>query len=306
MARYIMIRLGQAVLTIFLILTLTFVLARMAGDPTALLLPPETNAADAAAYKHAIGLDKPLGTQYVNYIVGALHLDFGKSLRGGGPALDFVTSRLPATLELAGASLVVSLILALGLGLTIELTSSKRIRTAILSAALVREAIPAFVFGLLLIIVFGVKLEWLPFIGKNGPKSFVLPVLTLSSVTLSLYLRILRSSFAQERSQDYVRTALAKGSSRWHIVMREAFPNVLLPFVTTVAVNIGFLIVGSVLVETVFSWPGMAFAMVQAVQQRDFPVIQAGVILIATVFVLINLITDIVCSKLDPRIALIA
>jgi peptide/nickel transport system permease protein len=304
MARYIVIRLVQAIVTIWAVLSLTFVLAHMAGDPSALLLPPESSPAAIAAYRHAIGLDRPLGVQYLTFLGDASHFDFGNSLRGGGPALDFVTARLPATLELAGVSLAVSLVLALGLGLTIELTSSKRLRTFILSLALIREAVPVFVFGLLLIIVFGVKLQWFPFIGKAGPDSFVLPVATLSSVTLALYLRVLRSSFAQERSQDYVRTALAKGASRSHIVLREAFPNVLLPFVTTVAVNAGFLIVGSVLVETVFSWPGMAYAMVQAVEQRDFPVIQAGVILIAIVFIAVNTIADIVCSRLDPRIAL--
>lgn len=304
MTRYVAIRLAQAALTIYLILTLTFVLARMAGDPTALLLPAETNSEDAEIYRKAIGLDKPLFEQYINYLKGAVQLDFGRSLRGGGPALDFITERLPATLKLAGVSLVVSIVLALGLGLIIELTNSNRLRTFILSGALLREAIPAFVFALMLILLFGVKLKWLPFIGMNGFSSYVMPVATLSSATLALYLRVLRSNFSDERSKEYMRTALAKGESRPYAIIREAFPNVLLPFITVVALNLGFLIVGSVLVETVFSWPGVAYAMVQAVTQRDFPVIQAGVIMIATVFVVVNIIADIVSSKLDPRIEL--
>lgn len=301
---YLVKRLAQAAVTVLIVVSLTFVLARIAGDPTALLLPPQSDQATIDAFRSALGLDRPLADQYVMFLGDALRLDFGDSLRGGGSALAMVLERLPATLTLTGLSLLVSLLLAAGLGLAAELTSRSWVRTTILSVALVREAVPVFVFGLLLILVFGVKLAWWPFIGNTGPASYILPVATLSSMTLALYLRVLRSSFAEERGSDHVRTALAKGETRWRIVVREALPNVLLPFVTTVAVNVGVLIVGAVLVETVFSWPGMTYAMVLAVQQRDFPVIQAGVIVIAVVFIGVNTLADVVTVLLDPRVAL--
>lgn len=302
MVGYALSRVWQSLLTILLVLVVVFVLARLAGDPTALLLPPEATDADIAAFRHAYGLDKPIPEQFVVYVLDAFHFDFGQSLRGGGSAAAFILQRLPATLWLAAVSLVVSLVLALGIGLLVELTTSERLRTFVLGLALVREAVPVFVFGLLSILVFGVWLGWFPFIGFNGPLSFVLPVATLSSATLAMYLRILRSSFAGEERREYVRTAIAKGATRRHLVLREVLPNVLLPFVTTVAINLGYLIVGSVLVESVFSWPGVAYAVVQAVEQRDFPVIQAGVVLMAVVFVVFNLLADLVNTRIDPRV----
>jgi len=302
MIAYTISRIWQSALTVVLVLVVVFVLARLAGDPTALLLPPTATEADAAAFRSALGLDQPLPQQFLSYVVDAVRFDFGQSLRGGGSAATFVLERLPATLWLAAVSLAVSLVMALGVGLLIELTPNEKLRTAILGLALVREAVPVFVFGLLAILVFGVWLQWLPFIGFDGPLSFVLPVLTLSSATLAMYLRILRSSFAGEERREYVRTAIAKGATRRHVVVREVLPNVMLPFVTTVALNLGTLIVGSVLVESVFSWPGVAYAVVQAVEQRDFPVIQAGVVLMAVVFVVFNLLADLVNTRIDPRI----
>lgn len=302
MARYLAGRSTQAALTIFLVVALTFVLARIAGDPTALLLP--ATEADAAEFRRALGLDQPIIVQFLSYLGDMFRLDFGESLRGGGSAFDVVMDRIPATLSLAGISLLVSLVLALGLGLVVELTRSERLRSAILALALLREAVPVFVFGLLLVLVFGVGLEWLLLIGRDGAASYIMPVATLSSMTLALYLRILRSPFGGEEGQDYVRTAVAKGASRRHVVLRETLPNVLLPFVTTVAINLGYLVVGSVLVESVFSWPGVAYAVVEAVTQRDFPVIQAGVVAMAVVFVAINLLADLVSARLDPRVRL--
>jgi len=303
--RYIAIRCGQGLLTIFCIVSLTFVLARVAGDPTALLLPPEASAEDAAAYRAALGLDQPMLVQYVQFLGDVVRLDFGESLRSGTSATEAVLSRVPATLKLAGISMVVSVLLAIALSLVSELIDRPSVRTFILTASLLREAVPAFVFGIGLIYVFGVNLRWFPFIGSTqGAASYVLPVATLSTMTLALYLRMLSSSFAEERGRDYIRTAMAKGASRFHIVLREAFPNVMLPFVTVVALNLSAVIVGSVLVETVFSWPGLAYAMVQAVQQRDFPVIQAGIIIIAVVFVIVNTASDFLAARLDPRITL--
>jgi peptide/nickel transport system permease protein len=193
-------------------------------------------------------------------------------------------------------------VLAVVFGLINELTRSRVVRSTVLGFSLIRDAVPTFVFGLVAIYVFGVQLHWLPFIGNRTPANYVLPVLTLATVTLALYLRLLRSAFADELSKDYVRTALAKGSPRAHLVLREVLPNVLPPFVTIVALNFGALIVGGVLVEAVFSWPGVAYTLVDAVQQHDFPVIQAGVVVVAIVFVIVNIVADLINLRLDPRV----
>jgi peptide/nickel transport system permease protein len=302
MARYLGKRVLGGLLTIFLVLTFTFVLARLAGDPVALLVPITATDDEIAAYRTALGLDLPLPVQYWNFITSAVHLDFGNSLRSNRPAFEIIMERLPATLSLASAAFVSSLVVALGLGLVNELTRSRVVRSTILGFSLVRDAMPTFVFGLIMIYIFGVQLHVLPFIGNRTPASFVMPTITLATMTLALYLRLLRSGFAEELGKDYVRTAVSKGSSRFHLIVREVFPNVLPPFVTIVALNLGGLIVGSVLVEAVFSWPGIAYAIIEAVDQRDFPVIQAGVVVVATVFVAVNIIADVLNIRIDPRV----
>jgi peptide/nickel transport system permease protein len=287
MASFLARRLLQSVLTLLGVLTATFFLVRLAGDPTTLLLPVE-----------------PLLVQYMKFLAHAVEGDFGISLRQRTPALGLVLERLPATLELALTSFILGLILAFAIGLAMRLSGSARLRSAVMWIALARQAIPVFWFGLLLILLFSVTLRWLPSLGRGGGAHLILPAITLSTYELALYLRLFNSSLATEAKQDYVRTAFAKGQSRSKIVIKHMLPNALLPLVTIAGINLGLLLGGTVVTETVFSWPGVGRLIVQSVSQRDYPVIIAGVFVVCLIFMVVNLIVDLLYAYLDPRVRL--
>ncbi len=220
------------------------------------------------------------------------------------PALSLVLERLPATLELALTSFVLGITLAFAGALAMRLSGSQRLRAILLWAAFIRQAIPVFWFGLLMIIVFSVTLRWLPSVGRGSIEHLILPALTLSTFEIALYLRLLDAAFGEQERQDYVRTAYAKGQTRMQIVLRHMLPNALLPLVTIAGINLGILLGGTVVTETVFSWPGMGRLIVQAVTQRDYPVIIAGVVVASFLFIAINFIVDMLYGILDPRIRL--
>lgn len=300
--RYGVRRILQAVMTLLAVMVFTFFLGHLTGSPAALMLPATATPSQIQHFQANLGLDRPLPVQLWRYLVNAVHLNFGNSTANGLPAMDVALQRLPATLELAGVAFAISVVTAVSLALVIEITRFSWLRSMILVGALVREGIALFVVGLLSILVFGVELRWFPVVGENGWKSFVLPSFTLASASLAFYLRLFRSSFADERRQGYARTAAAKGESERRIVIREMLPNVLLPVVTMMAINFGYMLVGSVVVETVFSWPGVAGLVVSSVEQRDFPVTQAIVVILAAIFIAVNAAADILYVKLDPRI----
>ena len=291
-------------LTLLGVLTATFFLVRLAGDPTTLLLPVEATADQVASFRTALGLDQPLLVQYMKFLAHAVEGDFGISLRQRTPALGLVLERLPATLELALTSFILGLILAFAIGLAMRLSGSARLRSAVMWIALARQAIPVFWFGLLLILLFSVTLQWLPSLGRGGVTHLILPAITLSTYELALYLRLFNSSLATEAKQDYVRTAFAKGQSRSKIVIKHMLPNALLPLVTIAGINLGLLLGGTVVTETVFSWPGVGRLIVQSVSQRDYPVIIAGVFVVCLIFMVVNLIVDLLYAYLDPRVRL--
>ena len=304
MIHFIVRRVLQSVLTIFGVMTVAFFLVRLAGDPVALLLPVEASDRDIAQLRDALGLDRPLIVQYLKFLANLTSGDFGMSLRQHESALSLVLERLPATLELALSAFFLGLFLAFALGLGMRLTRSGRLRGAIMWLALGRQAIPVFSFGLLLILVFSVWLRWLPSLGRGGLSHLVLPALTLGTYELALYLRLFNASLAAEQTQDYVRTAYAKGQARAAVVLRHMLPNALLPLVTIAGINLGLLLGGTVVTETVFSWPGVGRLIVQSVTQRDFPVIIAGVFVISVIFVAVNLAVDILYGFLDPRVSI--
>jgi peptide/nickel transport system permease protein len=304
MASFLARRLLQSVLTLLGVLTATFFLVRLAGDPTTLLLPVEATADEVASFRTALGLDQPLLVQYMKFLAHAVEGDFGISLRQRTPALGLVLERLPATLELALTSFILGLILAFAIGLAMRLSGSARLRSAVMWIALARQAIPVFWFGLLLILLFSVTLQWLPSLGRGGVTHLILPAITLSTYELALYLRLFNSSLATEAKQDYVRTAFAKGQSRSKIVIKHMLPNALLPLVTIAGINLGLLLGGTVVTETVFSWPGVGRLIVQSVSQRDYPVIIAGVFVVCLIFMVVNLIVDLLYAYLDPRVRL--
>ena len=304
MIYFIVRRALQSVLTIFGVMTVAFFLVRLAGDPVALLLPVEASDRDIAQLRDALGLDRPLIVQYLKFLANLTSGDFGMSLRQHESALSLVLERLPATLELALSAFFLGLLLAFALGLGMRLTRSGRLRGAIMWLALGRQAIPVFSFGLLLILVFSVWLRWLPSLGRGGLSHLVLPALTLGTYELALYLRLFNASLAAEQTQDYVRTAYAKGQARTAVVLRHMLPNALLPLVTIAGINLGLLLGGTVVTETVFSWPGVGRLIVQSVTQRDFPVIIAGVFVVSVIFVAVNLAVDILYGFLDPRVSI--
>jgi len=304
MAGFIVKRLLQSILTIAGVITAAFFLTRLAGDPAILLLPPEATPADVERLRAALGLDQPLIVQYALFMGKAFMGDFGMSLRQAIPAMTLVLERVPATLELALSSFVVGIGLAFILGILMRMTRHGWVRDVITWVALGRQAIPIFSFGLVLILIFSIQLKWLPSYGRGTFAHLILPALTLGTYELALYLRLFNASLAAEQRNDYVRTAFAKGQGRIQVLLKHMLPNALLPLVTVAGINLGMLLGGTVVTETVFSWPGVGRLIVQSVSQRDFPVIIAGVFLISLVFVVINLIVDILYGFLDPRVRL--
>lgn len=304
MVHFLAKRIMQSVLTVLGVVTAAFFLVRLAGDPSLLLLSAEASQEDIARMREALGLNRPLIVQYFDFIWSALQGDFGVSLRQNVSAMSLVLERVPATLELALTSFIVGIGLAFILGIAMRMTKARWLREIIMWVALTRQAIPIFSFGLLMILIFSVWLRWLPSLGRGTWSHLVLPALTLGTYELALYLRLFNASLATEQRQDYVRTAYAKGQGRIQVLLGHMLPNALLPLVTVAGINLGLLLGGTVVTETVFSWPGVGRLIVQSVSQRDFPVIIAGVFLISLMFVVINLIVDILYGILDPRVRL--
>lgn len=302
MIGFVIKRCLQAVLTLLGVATAAFALSTLGGDPAALLSSADSTAQEIAAIRSAHGLDRPLPERYLDFMLNAARGDFGRSLMMNVPAAQLVLDRLPATIELALTAFVLGIGLAFVLGLLIQITESPLLKGVALTLAFTRQAIPVFWFGLLLMMLFSVHLQWLPTMGRGTLAHLVLPAVTLASYELGLYLRLINAGFANEERQDYVRTALAKGQKRRRIVLRHMLPNALLPLVTVAGLNLGHLLGGTVVAETVFSWPGVGRLLIQAVSQRDFPVIMACVVLMAAIFVLVNLLVDLVYALVDPRV----
>ncbi|RFA22798.1 ABC transporter permease [Subtercola boreus] len=252
----------------------------------------------------SLGLNDSLAGQYGRFLVDAVHGDLGNSIRQSTSSLALVLQRLPAALQLAFISFAVGFVLAIVLAVAGELSTRPRVRTAMLSIATVRQAIPPYLFGILLILVFSVWAGLLPALGMNSALSFVLPVATVSTFEIALYLRLFNASFAESRRSDYVRTALAKGVPHSRVVIRHQLPNALLPIITVAGINLGVLVGGLVVIEMVFNWPGLGRLIIEGVTQRDYPIVQAGVVVIAVVFIVINFIVDLLYAVLDPRVRL--
>lgn len=304
MGRFVLSRLAWAAVTLLAILTFVFFLARLTGDPVRLLLPDQATAEQIAAVREALGLDRPILVQYWDFLTGVFTGDLGNSIRQQRPAMDLVMERLPATLELAVSAFAVGFAVALLLAIIAEISGSRRLRQALLWIATIRQAIPPYLFGVLLVLLLSVNLGLLPAIGRNSAASYVIPILTIASFEVALYLRLFNTFFDEMRSSDWVRTAIAKGISRRRLVLRHMVPNALLPVITVAGINLGVLVGGIVVLEIVFNWPGLGRLIVQGVTQRDYTVVQAGVIVLAVIFITINFIVDLLYAALDPRVRL--
>ncbi|MEV6066605.1 ABC transporter permease [Nocardia sp. NPDC052001] len=302
MAAYLLRRLLQAVITVFVVITLAFGLGRLTGSPAATLLPETASQADVAALNAKLGFDKPLLTQYLDYLGGVITGDFGDSYRQDGTSsMTIVLQRLPASLQLGTAGFLLGVALALFAVLAVHLSGFWSLRGVLLGVGAGRLAVPDFLFGLLLVLVFSVTLGWLPSLAGANPLSIVMPAVTIATAQFVVYARLLDNSLTTESSQDYVRTAYARGERRSTVIVREILPNALLPVLTVSGINFGTLLGGLVIVETVFAWPGLGQLMLGSVFSRDFPVVQSGLIVIAAIFVLVNLAVDLLYGFVDPR-----
>lgn len=302
MGRYLVRRLAHAGLVVIGVTLVAFFLTRMTGDPVRLLAPLDATEEEVELLRTQLGFNRPLYVQFLEYMRGVLVLDFGESLRHGEPAMRLVLERMPATLQLSLAALLLALAVAIPIGVVSATRRGGLLDGLGTLLALLGQSMPVYWLGILLIIVFGVQLRWLPAGGRAGWTSYILPAVTLATYTCASIMRLLRSSLLNVLSQDFIRTARAKGLGERRVIYRHALRNALLPVVTVVGLQMGSLLSGSVITETIFAWPGVGRFVVQAIFNRDFYVVQAAVFLFALIIVAINLVTDLVYALLDPQI----
>jgi ABC-type dipeptide/oligopeptide/nickel transport system permease component len=281
-----------------------FFILHLTGDPAVILLPPDATAEDLRRFREAMGFNDPFLVQYGRFLAGALRGDFGQSVRHGEPAFALVVERLPATFELSGAALVVALCLAIPAGIVSAVRRNTIIDYVSTVTALLGQSMPTFWLGIMLILVFSVHLNLLPSSGRGSFGHLVMPALTLGLFTTARIMRLTRSGMLEVLNQDYIRTARAKGVAGPPVVWKHALKNAAIPIVTIVGIELGTLLGGAVITETIFAWPGVGRLSVQAIYNRDYPVVQAAVFLLASTFVLVNLAVDILYTYLDPRIRL--
>ena len=304
MSQYLVGRLIHAGSVVLGVTVVVFFLARLGGDPTALMAPLDATEEDMQILRSSLGFDRPLPVQYLDFLTNAATGDFGLSIRHRQPAMDLVLERLPATLQLTALTLIIALTIAIPLGI-ISATNPNSITDRLsVVIALGGQSIPTFLLGIVLIIVVSVQLRWLPSSGRGTFSHLILPSVTLGPFYAAMVNRLLRSSLREELGKDYIRTARSKGIGERYILVRHAMKNAAIPVVTVMGLQIGALISGSIVTETVFAYPGTGLLLVQALRSRDFPIIQAYVVLIAVIVVLINFSVDILYGYLDPRIRL--
>jgi len=307
MGQYIARRLLQAVLVIFGVVTAVFFLLQLTGDPVRLMVGEGAAEADIANIRHQLGLDRPLPERYVSFLSDAARADFGQSVRQRGrPAMEIVLDRYPATLRLAFLALSLSVVMAIVFGLISAVKRYSVLDNVVMVMALFGQSIPNFWLGIMLILVFAVQFGWLPSqgYGEGSLKHLVLPTLTLAAPGLARLTRLVRSGMLDVLGQDYVRTARAKGLRETGVIFGHALKNAAIPLVTIVGLDLGALLGGAVITEQIFGWPGVGLEVVLAINNRDFPVVQAAVFVVATSFVLINLVVDLLYTWLDPRVRL--
>jgi peptide/nickel transport system permease protein len=302
MLRFIALRLARSALTIILVVTFAFAVLRLSGDPALAIMSPDAPVEAIAAFRHSWGLDQPLYIQYVRYFLAILHGDLGQSMRDGRPAIDLVMERIPATLALALPALALKIGLGMPAGIYAALHRNSLTDRLVMAGAVAGFTVPSFVLGLLLVLLFAVQLGWLPSGGDESWRSAILPVLTLGLGGAGILARFTRSAMLEVLGQPYIRTASAKGVPWGAVVRGHALPNAAIPTVTVIGFLIGSLMAGSVVVESVFSWPGVGRQLVVAVANRDLAVVQVILLMVASTMVAANLIVDLLYGVLDPRL----
>jgi len=303
MKTYILRRVAQSALTLLGVSVLVFVILRvLPGDPARMLLPDGAPESAVAELNHQLGLREPLIVQYGLFLRSVARGDFGQSFQYRAPALRVVVERLPATVQLTVAAMLVTIAAGVSLGIGTAVRRGTRYDVAGTILAVLGQSLPNFWLGIMLILLFGVALRWLPTSGFAGWTSLVLPAVTLAAFPTALVARLTRSSMLEILNRDYIRTGRAKGLAERSVVLRHALRNAAIPVLTVIGLQIGALLGGAVITESVFAWPGMGKLIVDAIFFRDFPVVQTVLILSATVFVAINLLVDLLYTVIDPRI----
>jgi len=304
MGKYIIRRILISLVTLVAISMLIFWLLRiLPGDPAQMLVGDTATVEQVQEVRRRLNLDKPISVQYLLFLNDIAHGDFGDSLRSKEPVMDVVKTRFPATLQLA----IISILIAAGLGIPAGVFAAiKRytwIDSSISIMTLFGVAMPVFATGLLLMLIFAVKLQWLPAAGRGDNwQSAILPSLTLASFSMALITRMTRASVMEVMSEDYVRTAYAKGQKSNIVINRHILRNALIPVITVVGLQFGSLLGGAILTETIFAWPGLGQLLISSMYTRDYPMVQALVLLFAALFILVNLLVDILYAYIDPRI----
>ncbi len=301
MTRFLIVRLLSTVVSAWLIVTVVFFLARITGDPVALLVPDNATPAEVQAFKERLGLDRSMAEQYVLFLGRSVTGDLGQSIRHVQPALQAVATYMPATIQLAFASLVLAVVGGLALGIVAASRPGSFVDSFAMTLALIGQSVPVYWQGLMLIMIFGLQLQWLPISGRGGWEHLILPAVTLGTTQMAVFARLTRAGMLEQLSQDFIRTARSRGLSELRVTLRHALPNAAIPLVTQAGLTLGGLLAGSVITETIFAWPGVGRFALQAVYNRDFPVVQATVFLVSMVFLAINFLVDLLYTVIDPR-----
>jgi peptide/nickel transport system permease protein len=301
---YVAGRLATAILVILGVSVVSFFLTFLTGDPAEIMLPPGATGAQIEKFRAEWGFDDPVIVQYWRFLKRAVHGEFGVSLRHGQQSLPLIAARLPATLQLTVTAMLLAIVLAVPLGVLAATHRGGPVDLLAMGVALVGQSVPNFWLAIMMILLFAVSWGLLPTSGRGGVAHVVMPAAAIAINLMALLTRLVRSTMIEMLSEDYVRTARAKGLREVLVTSRHALPNALIPLVTVVGLQFGYILGGAVVIETIFTWPGVGLFTIQAILNRDYPVVQAAVFILATGVVLINLIVDLLYVWLDPRIRL--
>ncbi|MGE6415245.1 ABC transporter permease [Planococcus kocurii] len=300
--KYLLVSLLKTIPVLFLITLIVFLLVRVTGDPVSLMLPETATEEQRDSLREALGLNEPLPVQYITYMTDVVQGDFGDSFRYNTDALNLILERLPATIELAVASMIIAVLISVPLGIWSAVKRNSFIDLFITGGAVLGKAMPSFWLGIMLILLLAVSIQVFPVSGRGTVWHLVLPAITLGTGIAAEMTRLIRSSMLEILGQDFIRTARSKGLGETIIVNKHAFRNALIPVVTIMALQTSTLIGGTLITETVFAWPGLGQLLVQSVNLRDMAVVQAATFIIAIFVILSNLIADLLYRYLDPRI----
>lgn len=304
MRSYVLKRLFQSLLAVIGAATIVFFIIRISGDPARLMLPPEATDEQVEALRESLGFNRPLSAQYIDYIGNLFRGNFGDSLYFKEPALQLVMERLPATIDLAVSAIIIAIMLGLTAGILSAYRRNSWLDHLLSSGVFTLQSLPVFWVGIVLIMIFAVQLKWLPTSGNVGLVSLILPAVTLAAYPIAPIARTMRASLIEVMEQDYMLTSRAQGFSKSQRILRRGLKNAFLPVITVISLEFGVMIAGAVVTETIFSWPGVGSLIIQAVSNRDFPLVQASVLVISLIYILLTFVTDIIYRVIDPRIKL--